>query len=139
MLYWSLHFYDRTLLVDPKIAPQLPPLDDMGFHLFPSLLLLADTLFFSPPWEADALSALLIFSGFAGGYWIWVEHCFTHNNFYPYPLMSLLNGQQRVLLFTFAMLLCWSSFLSIQVLFKWVNGEIKEAKAQQNGYRKKDI
>jgi FAR-17a/AIG1-like protein len=135
MLYWSIHFYDRTLLVDPKIAPQLPPLDDMGFHLFPTLLLMVDTLFFSPPWETHALSALMYFSVFGFGYWMWVEHCFTHNKFYPYPLLQLLDSNQRALLFTFATLLCWSSFLTVRSLYRIVNGEIQAHMAQN----KKDI
>jgi len=134
MLYWSIHFYDRTLLVDPTIAPQLPLLADMGFHFFPTLLLLADTLFFSPPWEAHALSALMYFSVFAGGYWMWVEHCFSYNNFYPYPLLGILNRQQRATLFSFATVLCWTSFLVVRGLYRKVNGEIK---AQMEN-RKKD-
>jgi hypothetical protein len=130
ILYWSIHFYDRTLLVDPAIAPQLPLVNDMGFHLFPTLFLMFDTLFFSPPWETHALAALMYFSVFAGGYWIWIEHCFTHNNFYPYPLMGLLNRQQRALLFGFATLLCWTSFLTVRGLYSKVNGKLENKKAQ---------
>src|SRR5579862_3281747 len=130
ILYWSIHFYDRTLLVDPAIAPQLPLVNDMGFHLFPTLFLMFDTLFFSPPWETHALAALMYFSVFAGGYWIWIEHCFTYNNFYPYPLMGLLNRQQRALLFGFATLLCWTSFLTVRGLYSKVNGKLENKKAQ---------
>jgi hypothetical protein len=93
-----------------------------------------DTLFFSPPWETHALAALMYFSIFAGGYWMWIEHCFTHNNFYPYPLMSILNQRQRTLLFTFATLLCWSSFLSVRALYRKINGEFKKTTHQ-----KKDV
>jgi hypothetical protein len=133
MLYWSIHFYDRTLLVDPTIAPQLPLFADMGFHFFPTVLLLADTLFFSPPWETHALSALMVFSVFAGGYWMWIEHCFTYNNFYPYPMMGMMNRQQRALLFSFATLLCWTSFLTVRGIYRKVNGEIKaEARRRKN-------
>jgi FAR-17a/AIG1-like protein len=125
MLYWSIHFYDRTLLVDPAVAPQLPLLADMSFHLVPTLVLLVDTLFFSPPWETHALSALMYFSVFAAGYWMWIEHCFSYNNFYPYPMMGLMNNQQRALLFAFATLLCWSSFLTVRLIYRTVNGEIQ--------------
>jgi hypothetical protein len=133
MLYWSIHFYDRTLLVDPAVAPQLPVLVDMGFHLIPTLLLMVDTLFFSPPWDANALSALMAFSAFAGGYWMWIEHCYSFNNFYPYPMMGMMNSKQRALLFSFATLLCWSSFLTVRAIYRTVNGEIQ---AQKEARRK---
>jgi FAR-17a/AIG1-like protein len=113
------------LLVDPTKAPQLPLFDDMGFHVFPTLLLMCDTLFFSPPWETHALAALMYFSIFAGGYWMWIDHCFSHNRFYPYPLMGFLDKQQRALLFAFATLLCWSSFLSVREIYRAVNGRVK--------------
>jgi FAR-17a/AIG1-like protein len=125
MLYWPIHFYDRTLLVDPTIGSQLPLLDDLGFHFFPAVLLLVDSLFFSPPWEADALAALMSFSVVAGGYWIWVEHCFTRNKFYPYPLLGLLNFQQRLFLFSFATLLCWFCFLVVRMSYRVFNGHAK--------------
>jgi hypothetical protein len=102
----------------------------MGFHFFPAVLLLIDTLFFSPPWETHVLSALMFFSVVGGGYWIWVERCYTYNNFYPYPLMGLMNQGQRMLLFAFATLLCWSSFLAVRRLYKTLNGEIQRQRAQ---------
>lgn len=64
----------------------------------------------------------MIFSVFAGGYYIWVEHCFARNRFYPYPLLGLLNREQRILLFVFATLLCWSSFLSLRGVYYKING-----------------
>jgi hypothetical protein len=117
--------------VDPTVAPRLPLLMDLGFHFFPTALLMVDTLLFSPPWETHALSALMIFSVFAGSYWIWVEHCFNYNNFYPYPLMGMINREQRLLLFAFATLLCWSSFLMVRELYRKLNGEIEIYKAKK--------
>jgi len=125
VLYWPIHFYDRTLLVDPTVAPQLPLLADLGFHFIPTIVLMIDSLFFSPPWEAHALAALMSFSVLAGGYWLWVEQCFSRNNFYPYPLMGLMNREGRFLLFGFATLLCWSSFLTLRGLYRIINGEIQ--------------
>lgn len=131
ILFWPIHFYDRTLLVDPTVAPELPLSVEMNFHFFPAFFLMLDTLFFSPPWETHALSALMLFSAVGGGYWIWVERCFTYNNFYPYPLMALMNPRQRMLLFAFATLLCWSSFLTVRELYRIVNGEIERRRSQE--------
>jgi FAR-17a/AIG1-like protein len=137
ILYWSIHFYDRTLLVDPKVAPQLPLLEDLGFHFFPTFFLLLDTLFFSPPWQTHALGALGWFALFAAGYWMWIEHCFSYNRFYPYPLMGMLNPVQRAGLFGFATLLCWSAFLTVRELYRRVNGEIMAAIQHQKEKQKK--
>jgi len=117
--------------VDPAVAPELPLFEQMGFHFFPAFFLLIDTLFFSPPWETHALSALMFFSVVGGGYWIWVEHCYTYNNFYPYPMMGLMNQEQRMLLFAFATLLCWSSFLVVRRLYMTLNGEIQRQREQK--------
>ena len=125
ILYWPIHFYDRTLLVDPTVAPQLPLFADLGFHFIPTIVLMIDSLFCSPPWETHALAAFMSFSVLAGGYWIWVEQCFSRNNFYPYPLMGLMNRDGRFLLFGFATLLCWSSFLTLRGLYRIINGEIQ--------------
>jgi hypothetical protein len=80
ILYWPIHFYDRTF-VDPSVAPQLPLLADMGFHFIPPIALIMNTLVFSPHWETHALAALMSFTVVAGDYWIWVEECFSRNNF----------------------------------------------------------
>ena len=130
MLYWPIHFYDSTLLVDPTIAPQLPFFTDLEFHFFPAVLMLIDTLFFSPPWETSALLPLLSFSLLAGGYWMWVEHCFLRNNFYPYPLLGILTHEQRIVLFALATLLCWMTFLIVRGLYRLFNGHIDAKIAQ---------
>jgi hypothetical protein len=109
---------------------------DMGFHFFPTVLLLVDTLFFSPPWETHALAALMSFSVMAGGYWIWVEQCYNYNNFYPYPLMGMMTREQRMALFAFATLLCWLSFFIVRGLYRMLNGRIE---ARSRARAKKEI
>lgn len=124
--------------MDPAVAPALPIFEEMQFHFFPTLFLMVDTLFFSPPWETHALSALMFFSAVGGGYWIWVERCFMHNKFYPYPLMALMTREQRILLFAFATLLCWSSFLTVRGLYRKINGEIQRKPQGKNNYKSSD-
>jgi len=71
----------------------------MGFHLFPALLLLIDVLLLSPPWAFTFLPAVLIPSAIAAGYWAWLEHCFSVNQIYPYPLLNVVGDGGRIAVF----------------------------------------
>lgn len=51
----------------------------MGFHAVPSILLVVDLLFLSPPWTITVVPAMGISSVLAFGYWFWVELCYSHN------------------------------------------------------------
>jgi len=126
LLFWPIYLYDPTLLVDPTVAPQLPLSIELAFHFFPTLFLMIDTLLFSPPWETHALAALSVFSVVGSGYWIWVERCYSYNNFYPYPLLDIMTQEHRLLLFCFATLLCWSSFLVVRALYHILNGKLEK-------------
>jgi hypothetical protein len=108
---------------------------EMAFHFLPTAFLMLDTLLFSPPWETDALSALTVFSMVGSGYWIWVERCFSYNNFYPYPLLDMMTREQRLLLFGFATLLCWSSFLIVRGTYHMLNGKIERSVGNGTKYK----
>ena len=77
VLYWGICAIDRSLVVPPEI--HLAPLADIGFHAAPSVLLVIDLLFLSPPWTINAWPAMALSSTLAVGYWAWVEHCYKHN------------------------------------------------------------
>ncbi len=117
-LYWSLRLIDPALVVQPEL--DLPLLPDLGFHAVPSLLLVIDLLFLSPPWTITALPAIGVSGVIAFAYWFWIEVCYAHNGFYPYPLFTMLNRSQRVGLF------CGSALLmaGVTVCLKWVFGRV---------------
>jgi len=77
ILYWGICAIDRNLVVPPEI--HLAPLPDVGFHAAPSILLVIDLLFLSPPWTINALPAMGLSSMIAVAYWAWVEQCYKHN------------------------------------------------------------
>lgn len=62
----------------------------------PSITLVIDLLFFSPPYTIAFLPTLALSGCIAFGYWFWIERCYQFNNFYPYPIFELLNTPQRV-------------------------------------------
>ncbi|KAG9253271.1 FAR-17a/AIG1-like protein [Emericellopsis atlantica] len=121
ILYWGLHLINPELLFVDNM--RLPVLTDMGFHLAPSVFLTLDLVLLSPPWTIPAYGIMAMSTGLALSYWYWIELCFSHNGWYPYPIFGLLNTMQRALLFTFAAFLSTVS----SMMLKWVYGKV-------NGY-----
>lgn len=77
ILYWSIFFYDKTLLFPEEF--QLPFQADFGYHAMPAIMLTADLLLFSPPWTIKANGAMGLSLVLAFLYWGWIEHCFSKN------------------------------------------------------------
>ncbi|KAI9053799.1 hypothetical protein LZ554_002748 [Drepanopeziza brunnea f. sp. 'monogermtubi'] len=120
ILYWGISAIDKSLLVPPDI--QIAFNADISFHAMPAILLAIDLLFLSPPWTIKTSRAMALSSGIAVAYWAWVEHCYKHNGFYPYPLFAALGTGSRIVLFTGAALLMTGSTVMLQKLCTLVNG-----------------
>ncbi|KAL5415495.1 hypothetical protein PMIN03_002622 [Paraphaeosphaeria minitans] len=127
MLYWGLRAIDQELVIPPDL-PTPPIMADLGFHLFPTLLLSLDALFLSPPWptspmnpRASALS-LMTSTFIAFLYWFWIELCYSHNEFYPYPIFALLNTTQRIGLFALSGVAMWAAGAGLRWCYRVVNG-----------------
>ncbi|KAF5025292.1 hypothetical protein F66182_2625 [Fusarium sp. NRRL 66182] len=121
ILYWGLRFIDPKLLMPDGFRLDIMP--DIGFHLAPAVLLTLDLVLLSPPWTIPTYAVMAISTVVAFAYWYWVELCFSHNGWYPYPLFELLSTSQRVMLFTFS-----ASLVTISSSFlKWAYGRV-------NGY-----
>lgn len=139
ILYWGLCAIDKSLVFPPEF--QLDFLPDFGFHAAPALFLTIDLLFLSPPWTIRGYSALALSECLAFLYWFWVEYCFSHNGWYPYPIFDVLSTWQRAILFTFSASLMTGS----TILLKWTYGRIngidkfeKEAGSIASGIRAKN-
>jgi hypothetical protein len=140
LLYWSISAIDKKLIVPPGV--NIAPWADIGFHAMPSILLVIDLLFLSPPWTIHAFPAMGLSSAIAVGYWAWVEHCYKYNGLYvrafiihfiftsllilfrsyPYPLFGKLDTIQRSFLFGGAALMMTASTIMLQWLYGKVNG-----------------
>lgn len=106
---------------------ELDPWADVGFHAMPAIMLMIDLLFFSPPWTIAALPAMGASGILAFSYWWWVERCYAHNGWYPYPLFEVLTPAWRAVLFTGSALTMTLS----TVMLKWFYGRV-------NGYGMKE-
>lgn len=77
LLYWGLRVIDKDLVMPPDF--HLPILADLGFHLAPTLFLVLDQIFLSPPWTIRTHAAMSLNMVLAYLYWFWIEWCFSKN------------------------------------------------------------
>ena len=138
LLYWGLRSIDPALVL-PDWAPRLAFSTDLSFHFFPTALLLIDLLFFSPPYTIAALPSVGLSSLIAVCYWFWVEACYFHNGFYPYPIFAEAGTMGRVGLFVMSAI----TMVVATSLLKWVygvvNGQDIWEKERSQGARPGDL
>ncbi|KAL2045447.1 hypothetical protein ABVK25_012091 [Lepraria finkii] len=125
MLYWSLRVIDKDLVI-PDWA-QLPLFADLSFHAIPQVLLLVDFLLLSPPWRVTVTQAMGLSSAFAMLYWLWVQKCFEHNGFYPYPIFGMFGLYGRIGLF----ILSTVTMTANTVALKWLYGMVNETELKR--------
>lgn len=93
-------------------------------HLFPAVLLLVDTLLLSPPWTVGVLPALVAPAAIGTGYWFWLEHCYSHNGHYPYPLLDQLKSEERIVLFVGSAATMAVSTIVLKSIYGRFNGHL---------------
>lgn len=128
VLYWTLRTYDKSLVI-PDWA-QLPLQADVSFHAIPSIVLTLDLLLLSPPWEISASRAMGLSTVLAFSYWFWVEQCFAHNGFYPYPIFDMVGFAGRIGLFTTSAAIMTGSTMVLERIYAMVNGTTQENKGK---------
>ena len=122
-------------LVFPEWA-QLPLMADLSFHLFPPIFLTIDFLLLSPPWNISARNALALSTSIAFGYWFWVEQCYSHNNFYPYPIFDEVNLMGRIGLFCLSAVVMTGSTVALKRVYASLNGKIMETLQEEQNKKK---
>ena len=135
MLYWSLRIVDKSLVI-PDWA-QLPLSADLSFHAIPPVLLVVDFLLLSPPWNISTTSAFGLSSMLALMYWPWVQKCFEHNGFYPYPIFGMFGLYGRIGLFILSAVTMTVNTMALKWVYGMVNGY--EAEGIVDGNRGKAL
>lgn len=120
ILYWGLRAIDPELVVPKEL--ELPLSADLSFHLAPSVLLLIDLLFLSPPWTITIVPAVGLSVLIAFLYWYWIELCYSYNGFYPYPIFAMLEPSQRIFLFLGSAMVMAANTVVLKWLYGKVNG-----------------
>ncbi|KAJ5440205.1 uncharacterized protein N7458_011203 [Penicillium daleae] len=137
VLYWGLRLIDERLVV-PDWAV-IPLHADIGFHAVPSIVMLVDLLFLSPPWTISALPSLGLSGTIAFGYWFWVEQCFYYNGWYPYPIFEQLSTTGRIGLFSLSAIVMALSTVTLKRLYGHVNGFGSDLPSQSSQSHPGDI
>lgn len=119
-LYWGLRAIDPELVVPKEL--ELPMVPDISFHLVPTIALLVDLLFLSPPWTINVVPALGLSLGIAFTYWFWIELCYSKNGFYPYPLFEILGSSERIALFVGSAIAMTASTFLLKWIYRTING-----------------
>ncbi|KAL9095592.1 MAG: hypothetical protein Q9165_002024 [Trypethelium subeluteriae] len=134
-LYWGLRSIDPALVL-PDWAPRLPLPTDLSFHFAPAALLLVDLFVFSPPYTIAALPSVALSGAIAVAYWFWVEACYAHNGFYPYPIFADAGTVGRVGLFVMSAVVMTVSTGLLKWVYAVVNGrEMWEEEERGKGPR----
>jgi hypothetical protein len=123
LLYWGLRAIDPKLVM-PEWAPPLELHADLSFHLLPTLYLLTDTLLLSPPRTISLRNSLLVSLAIALSYWYWIELCYQHNGFYPYPIFAAVGYIGRVGLFVGSAVIMTAVGATLGWGYSIINGEI---------------
>lgn len=122
-----MYQFDQRLVL-PDWAPVLPLHSDLAFHAIPAASLAIDLLFFSPPYTVAAVPAFALSGSIAIGYWFWIEMCYAHNGFYPYPIFQVLDIPGRIGLFAGSAVVMTLSTLTLKWLYTVVNGKAMDEK-----------
>ncbi|KAJ5731879.1 hypothetical protein N7493_003360 [Penicillium malachiteum] len=120
VLYWGLRVIDERLVL-PDWAV-IPLHADISFHAIPSIVMLIDLLYLSPPWTITIFPSLGLSGSIAFGYWFWVERCFQHNGWYPYPIFEQLPTPGRIALFSMSAAVMALSTATLKWLYGRING-----------------
>jgi len=95
----------------------------MSFHLFPVVVLVIDLLFFSPPYVISTFPSIILSTFIALGYFFWVEHCHSKNNFYPYPIFEEAGIIGRFALCAGGGVIVVLATAGLKIIYKLINGQ----------------
>uniref|UniRef100_A0A0B7K8E1 Uncharacterized protein n=1 Tax=Bionectria ochroleuca TaxID=29856 RepID=A0A0B7K8E1_BIOOC len=126
VLYWGCRAIDKRLVVPP--GHEVPFIPDFGFHAVPAIVLVLDFMTLGPPWFINASQALGLGLVIAFSYWAWIEYCFSHNGWYPYPFLTILSLWKKLLICISFAVLIMGGALALQ----WTHAQM-----HKSGYHRK--
>lgn len=83
------------MLVPDDTIFDLPLVLDISLHLIPTIVCWVDFMVFNTGFKRSPIHILAIYA-FTMLYFLWVNICFEHNGYWPYPLLGMFkNDAQR--------------------------------------------
>ncbi|WVW83274.1 hypothetical protein I302_105293 [Kwoniella bestiolae CBS 10118] len=99
---------------------RIPLLMDLSMHALPAVALIIDFFFlerkYKPP--ASTFGALALAATFGTAYSLWVEHCASINGSFPYPFLTIMNPQQRIMMYAGSTIMAWLVFRGLNAIHK---------------------
>jgi hypothetical protein len=97
----------------------------MGFHLFPALFLLIESIFIAQPSSLKKRQACAVIITILASYCVWCWCCFKVNGYWVYPIIGKLGLLNRAGVFFDWVVLNWGFWVGIESLKRRVQEERK--------------
>jgi hypothetical protein len=104
----------------------------MGFHLFPGIFLLIESVFMAPTSSLKKRQACAVIVAILALYCAWVWCCFTVNGYWVYPIIGELGVVNRAGVFFDWAVLNWGFWVGIE----WLKGRVQEEQKVEEKKRK---
>lgn len=99
--YWLVYFTNASLITDQRVMAPITIYEDIGLHLLPAILLVAD-YHSLPPKQTQQMRSNLAFVAFGctlGLYCAWLTACYKKNGYWPYPILEEIGQEIKAILF----------------------------------------
>jgi hypothetical protein len=124
--------YDASLIRNSRASGTPPLFIDLGFHLFPGVFLLIESIFIAPPSSLKKRQACAVIVAILASYCAWVWCCFRVNGYWVYPIIGKLGMANRAGVFFDWVVLNWGFWVGIE----WLKGLVQEEQRVEEKKRK---
>jgi hypothetical protein len=125
--------YDASLIRDSRASGPSPISIDMGFHLFPGIFLLIESVFMIPRSNMKKRQACAVIVAILASYCAWVWCCFRINGYWVYPIIGKLGMVNRAGVFFDWVVLNWGAWVGVE----WLKGVQSVGQEEQRVEEKK--
>jgi hypothetical protein len=107
----------------------------MGFHLFPGIFLVIESVFMAPPSSMKKRQACAVIVAVLASYCVWVWCCFRVNGYWVYPIIGKLGVVNMAGVFFDWVVLNWGAWVGVEWLKGWVHrfGEEEQRVEERKG------
>lgn len=105
----------------------------MGFHLFPAIFLLIESIFMSLSSSLKKRQAFAVIVAILASYCVWCWCCFWVNGYWVYPIIRKLGLVSRVGVFIDWVVLNWGAWVGIE----WLKRKVQDQEEQKVEGKKK--
>jgi hypothetical protein len=117
--------YDASFIRNSRASAPPPLFIDMGFHLFPGIFLLIESVFMAPLSSMKKRQACAVIVTILASYCAWVWCCFRAKGYWVYPIIGKLGLLNRAGVFFDWVVLNFGAWVGVEWLKGWIHREQK--------------